>query len=140
MGKYKWYQIKELIKCQKRIIRNITNSNFIDHTKPLFKKINCLNINDINTLETLKIIHDTQYGTLPSSLFEGNIKNVDIHNHDTRQKNNFHLKSRKLDITKSNSVLYRGRNIWNNLLVSEKNILSKQKFISCIKKKLINQY
>ena len=33
-------QIQNLIKCQKRIMRNLTNSKFRDPSKPLFKKTN----------------------------------------------------------------------------------------------------
>ena len=42
------HNIKPLLLLQKRIIRNVTKSDYLAHSKPLFKKTNILTVHDIN--------------------------------------------------------------------------------------------
>lgn len=45
-------RLKRIHLLQKRLIRIITNSSYLSHTKELFKQEGLLNIYDINKLET----------------------------------------------------------------------------------------
>ena len=88
-------RLDPLIKCQKRIVRNITDSAFDAHSAPLFHSLDMLTVKDLNAVETLKIIHKHEYGSLPKSLQKPNMKNCDMHTHNTRHKNDFYLKKKK---------------------------------------------
>ncbi len=50
--------IKSLVILQKRIVRIINKANYFEHTSPLLKKCNILNIHDMYKLECLKFITD----------------------------------------------------------------------------------
>ena len=71
--------IKPVITLQKKIIRSITKSDFLAHSKPLFKKTNTLNVVDINKL------------FLGSLYYKNPIKYVEPlrreHDHNTRNAN-----------------------------------------------------
>lgn len=54
-----------LLPLQKKIIRIISNSKYISHTEPIFKKINQLKINDIYTLNIYKFLYKLKQKKLP---------------------------------------------------------------------------
>ena len=70
--------LQPLILMQKRIIRIITNSHYLEHTRPLFKTTNILTLTDLNKF---------------NNIYEFFIKNVPInqdnqrHNYLTRFRN-----------------------------------------------------
>ena len=77
-------------KLQKRAIRIITLSKYNDHTKPLFKKLNLLTINDILALQELNCIIIPN--NLPPYIQQWQFKqNTNIPNHYTRNQNDFYI-------------------------------------------------
>ncbi len=71
-----------IVKAQERIIRNITNSEFLAHTSPLFKDLDLLKLPDLTDQETLKLIFHYEHHHLPESLLSDKIKKChDYHLH-----------------------------------------------------------
>lgn len=129
-----------IIKMQKRIVRNITKSEFLAHTSPLFKELKILKFNDINHLETNKVIYNYEQENLPVSLLNKARKVKDIHDYNTRSTPNFHLKHYSTKIGSNTSVINRGMKIYNKLdpaIRSEKKL---QTFSSKIKTNIIGNY
>ncbi len=130
-----------IVKAQKRIIRNITNSEFLAHTSPLFKDLDLLKLPDLTDQETLKFIFHYEHDHLPESLLSDKIKKChDYHLYDTRQKDNFHLKHFKTNIAFKSSAINRGLSIWNDLEPDTRSEISIKKFSNTIKSKMIENY
>ena len=86
------YQCHRLQKLQKMAIRIITLSKYNDHTAPLFKKLNLLTIKDILALQELKLYYKFIHNNLPPYIQQWQIKqNTNIHNHYTRNQNEFYI-------------------------------------------------
>ena len=63
-----------------------------DHTAPLFKKLNLLTIKDILALQELKLYYTFLHNNLPPYIQQWQIKqNTNIHNHYTRNQNEFYI-------------------------------------------------
>ena len=97
------YQCNRLQKLQKRAIRIITLSTYNDHTAPLFKKLNLLTIKDILALQELKLYYKSIHNNLPPYIKQWQIKQITnniIHNHYTRNQNEFYISGTKHAFTK----------------------------------------
>lgn len=129
-----------IIKMQKRIVRNITKSEFLAHTSPLFKELNILKFDDINYLETIKVIYNYEHGNLPISLLAKTPKCTDIHEYNTRFRDNFHLKHFSTETASINSVINRGMEIWNKLDNSIRSETNIKNFSNRIKSNIIESY
>ena len=57
-------KLDNLFKLQKRAIRTCTNSEYTSHTKELFKKLNTLNMFDINKVQSGIFMHRYLYYTI----------------------------------------------------------------------------
>ena len=100
--------LNPLEKLHKRIIRrNITSSLYLEHTTPLFFKLNFLKIHDICNLETAKntfqiksemTLHDNQIFCLATQM----------HKHHTRlsSKNNYFIPRKRTDFGKIHFLLW----------------------------------
>ena len=95
---------------------------------------------DINVLETLKIIHKHENSMLPNSLQNSVIKCSEIHDHNTRQRENYHLKNFSTHIAANTSVLNRGMEIWNGINVELRSEINHRKFSAAIKKDILEGY
>merc|ERR1712198_715003 len=108
----------EIMKLQKKIIRNVCNAKYNSHTDPLFGKLKILKINDL--FKTPKIIQE---------IFK------------------LHKPERPLRITNNiKSILNSGRihnelpNIWNSLDESMKENITLKNLMNKLKSKCISQY
>ena len=97
-----------LFRLQKKIIRIITNSDYFEHTQPLFKNNNILKLFDINRLliaiYMFKLKHNTP-----------DITNTTVqpqHNYPTRNREHFIIPAHNLTIYQ-HSLSYQGPKIWN---------------------------
>ena len=131
-----------IIKMQKRIVRNITKSDFLAHSSPLFKELSLLKFPDINYLETLKVIHNLENNNLPVSLIElGNtLKCGQVHDHYTRQAQNYHLRHYSTEIASKTSVINRGMEFWNRLDTENRSIDKLKKFSAKITADVLENY
>ncbi len=96
---------------QKKAIRIISNSKYNDHTEPLFKELKVLKLDDIKNLKISKCMFALHEGILPSPLMTMFRSNHEIHQHNTRNKNNPHIEPRKTNRA-SNSLRHTGPSVW----------------------------
>ena len=101
-----------LIHC---ILRVIVGLKPREHSAPLFKELNILSIFQINVYVIGKFMYKV-YHQKTLSVFISMFKlNSSIHNHNTRQANQFHLPQANKNLRKT-SLSYRGAIIWNKIL------------------------
>ena len=84
------YNCGRLKKLQKKAIRIITNSKYLQHTTPLFKKLSLLRLEDMFKMNMLKWYYRHQKKELPAYFTNFEIKSQkEIHDIDTRNKNHY---------------------------------------------------
>ena len=110
--------LKPLFIIQKKILRLITNSPYLEHSRPLFKSMGILNIYELSNLE------------ISSYMFKH--KNSDyflniLHNYNTRNRNNLNIPQHSLTIFK-HSLEYNGPKVWNNINQNIKDLPSIRSF------------
>ncbi len=90
----------------KKIIRIITNSDYSEHTPPLFKQLNILNLADLLKLSIAPYmyqrINSSNYNTQP------------VHNYLTRNQYSLNIPRPNLTLYK-HSLMYLGHKIRNNI-------------------------
>ena len=80
-----------IFKLQKRAMRIMTNKKFNAHTEPIFKELKMLKIKDIFNIQCLKFWFKFENNCLPS-FFKSILKyNHELHDIETRNRNQFHL-------------------------------------------------
>ena len=95
-----------LVTLQKKLIRIITNSDYLEHSNPLFKQTGILTTNQVHAY--LLSIYMFKLSKSPAGL-----PTLD-HNYATRHRDNVAPPFQRLT-TGQHSVLHAGANIWNNL-------------------------
>ena len=121
---------------QKRIVRIITNSPFLAHTKPLFQRLKILTIYNINHFQTSCLIYDYHHGNLPQYLQYLFQQNSSIHGHNTRSAMNLHIPSVRTTLSKF-ALRFHAPIVWNSLPQSIKAIPNKKAFKYKIKQHLL---
>ena len=137
-GAAEYGTIEPLFKLQKKAIRIITNSYYLEHTLPLFKNHKLLNVYQVYVLNCILFIYKCMKCNLFLE-FKRKIKvNSDIHDHHTRRKElRVNIKAR-LNICK-NSCLHFGINKWNLLSSRLKSLNSIDYFKKEVKHCIIEQ-
>ena len=103
-----------LIKLQKRVIRIIAGVHPRTHTEPLFRKLNLLKCEDINKYLIGRLMFRIHNNEMP--IFHNFFtRNRDVHSHDTRQKDHFHIPPFKTKLRKA-SLRHNGASVWNMIL------------------------
>ena len=105
-----------LVKLQKRAVRIISGVHPRTHTDPLFTNLKLLKCDEINKFLIGPLMYRIYIDdiTLFNSMF---MKNVQVHNYDTRQKEHYHLPCFKIRLGKIN-LRYNGVIVWNSILTS----------------------
>ena len=83
-------RLEPIRKLQKKIIRIITNSNFKEHTGPLFKELLISPLDDINNEAIALFMFRYFNNNLPSSFNDFVCLNKDVHQYNTRSSSNVH--------------------------------------------------
>ena len=103
--------LNQLKLLQKLEIRVVAGEGRFDHTDILFSKFKILKFHQINDYTISHIMCKAFQNRLPlpcQSLFS---KNDEIHEHNTRQKNNFHPPKPKSNLYKK-TIAYKGVIVW----------------------------
>ena len=105
-----------LVKLQKRAIRIISGVHPRTHTDPLFTELKLLKYDEINKYLVGRLMYRIYYEdiTLFDSMF---MKNEQVHNYDTRQRDHYHVPGFKSRLGKIN-LRYNGVIVWNSILSS----------------------
>lgn len=114
----------------KKIVRIITNSNYLAHTDPLFKLLNILKLEDITKLSA------AQYMFTHSILGENLLPS---HDHSTRHRGNLLHPAHRTNKFR-HSVLYIGPVVWNTIPHHIKNVHSLSIFKKKFKRHILNSY
>ena len=102
---------------QKKAIRAITFSKWDAHTSPIFKKLRILKLHEINTFQTCCFVFKSLHNLLPVKFHKLFLRNQDIHDHDTRKKQNIHVISHRINV-RAQSIRIHGQKVWNALPIN----------------------
>ena len=109
--------MNSVVLLQKKIIRIICGVKPREHTDPLYIKLKLLKCEDINKYLLSRLMYRIHHGDI--TMLDGYfIKNSNIHNHNTRQSDHYHVPSFKTNLGKA-CFKYQGALIWNNILKHE---------------------
>ena len=122
--------LEPLVLLQKRIIRLITNEEYLAHTNPLFLKTNILKISEIHTF----VLAQRGYNAYPVSNPPS-----PIHTYSTRNRNNPRAQFQRLTICQ-HSLEYSLPVVWNSLPNNIKCIERFNSFKKYLKEFLISKY
>ena len=128
--------LNKIMLKQKQASRIILHKDRLTHSRPLMKKLNALNVHQINLYQISIFMYQIKHGTIPT-IFNSDFTTVE-HSYRTRfALNSFQLpRSSK---TSKFSILLRGPKLWNEFLTSdEKNISTLISFKNAMKKKILD--
>ena len=123
--------LNRIFLLQKRVVRAMTNSDFLAHTAPLFARLRILDIFKVNSFYIAKFMFSYHHALLPLSFRNLFVTNSQVHNYNTRSTANYRTHFCRTNI-KQFSILYQGPKIWNSLPVNVKISNS----LSCFKKRI----
>lgn len=131
--------LERLSILQKRVVRLISNSPYNAHTNPLFKAFSILKLKDITTLNVASFMYLYTKCQLPETFKHVFKLNSEIHQHNTRQSQNYHTVSRKTKLSQF-SISSMGPLIWNTYKKFLDNCKTIYKFKKIMKEELISKY
>ena len=104
--------IEPLCRLQRKAIRLITNSHYRADTVPLFDNCKILTLAEIHIFKTALFMYRVHHNVAPVSFRNMFVRKSEIHNYDTRSRNNLDVPAFKLDTLKL-SIRVKGVYIWN---------------------------
>ena len=128
-----------LVTLQKRAVRIINNSNFDDHTDPIFKELSILKFNDIHLLQLGQFMYSYKSSSLLLKFSHKFLQNSQFHNYNTRNSHALHLPYCRTNVKKF-SVFFQGPKFYNSLDSEIINTNSIYSFKKTLKNKIINNY
>ena len=90
-----------LLKLQKKVVRMISNSQYLAHSDPLFRKLEILKVSKLYILQNQIYMYKFLNKTLPCVFDHMFIRNTSIHSQNTRQASHFHLPRCRTNIYQS---------------------------------------
>ena len=132
--------VEPLFELQKKAIRIISKSNYLDHTAPLFKSLKLLTVYNVYELNRILFIYKCLKCNYVSELRTRIQRNSEYHGYNTRNRNLF----RNTDIMRlkicQRSFLNCGINLWNALDPDIKQINSFYGLKTSLKLYLLNTF
>ena len=101
---------------QKRLVRIISQVGFRDHTQPLFKKQQILNIYQVNKNTCCDFMYKHNRGMLPEIFNYVITLNVSPHSYNTRQGTTYKIPYCYTKI-RQNTLAYTGSKYWNTIVI-----------------------
>ena len=134
--------LMQVVKMQKKVLRIISNSQRLEHTRHLFLKFQILRLEEIHFYKIAQIMfkvhHNAATRTMPLVFCDLFSRNSDIHEHGTRQRNHLHVPFARTN-NMSKAITVKGVCIWNIVLQKNINIeCSLLSFKISLKKFLLN--
>lgn len=106
--------LNDLLICQKKAVRIITNSKWNAHTKPLFLNTRILPVDKLNDLQVACFMYRAMHNLLPKYFCSMFVPNYSFHPHNTRTKENIHSVFHRLNLRK-HTIIVHGPTIWNSI-------------------------
>ena len=132
-------KINSLLLLQKRALRIVTNSHYLEHTEPLFAHLTTLRIQDVHTLQTGIFMYKYTNDQLPELFHNYFDLNSNVHSYPTRRSSDFHLENPRT-ILAQKSIRHHGPDVWNTLPNNIKQCPTLSNFKSHLKKHLLSTY
>ena len=139
LGKSIKMQTDKLLLVQKRVMRVISDVDYLAHTNVLFYENKILKIDDIYYLQLGTIMYDLNAKVLPQALASMFRKNNQVHSYPTRQALDYHLPLVRTKL-RFNSLIYTGPQFWNSLESDITQAVSLFVFKRRLKLVLLNRY
>ena len=117
-------RLKPILTIQKKLVRIMTFSKYQDKSKPLFQSLKILDIHELNMYLISLCMYLYLNNILPKYFNDYFTLNKDIHSHDTRSASNIFIDYKRTNYGKF-SLKYRGAQIWNNLPIELKSLITK---------------
>jgi hypothetical protein len=131
--------VKTLYIKQKKAIRIISGAKYNEHSSPLFKQLKLLQLNDLHELKISKLMYCLHKNTLPHPITSIVTYNCDIHSHNTRNRENPHIITRRTNLA-SKSLRHKGPEVWYTIPNDIKSTKSLTSFTRKLKKSIIDGY
>ena len=112
-------ELNHIFLSQKKVLRIITNSDYLAHTDPLFEKTGILKLVDIFKLQMASLMWDFENGSLPQCFSSYFTKVSHRHNHSTRLANsNKYSTSQRFNTDTHGKTMFKfqGSRLWNSIL------------------------
>ena len=120
-------------------MRIICNTSYRSHTDVLFRNNRILKINDLYLFNLGQFMYKINENNIPVSVKRMFQKNNSVHNHSTRQANDFHIPKARTNFVNRN-FLFTGPKFWNSLDQSLKEACSLNRFKYRLKMLFIEKY
>ena len=130
--------LNRLFLLQKKLIRIISGSSYLDHTALLFTELQILPVFDIYTLQLGTFVFKYFRGILPPIFDVFFRENNYFHSHFTRQSSSLHIDFSRVEMNRK-SVRISGAILWNTLSSNIKKITSLKKFVKHLKALLLGK-
>ena len=119
--------LEPLFKLQKKAVRLVNNSHYIEHTAPIFDSLKILTVYQTFKLNCLifiyKCIKNDNFPEFKKRL----IKHSNIHSYSTRNKDDYKPPAERLELCKR-SYFVQGIHLWNSLKEINSNITTGSTF------------
>ena len=137
------YECNRITKIQIRTTRVITCSKYNAHTEPLLKALEILRVYDVLHLNAMKFYYKYARKQLPPYFLTFDIiRQVEIHDHDTRQRYRIRANRTRIKLTERciRNYLPNEINSVPDHILAQIHTHSIQGFSSCLKTYKLNQY
>ena len=131
--------LKSIHLKQKKIIRLCTNSHYLAHTSPLFKKLNSHTVYDIHKHQVAQFMFKFKNDFLPDIFANYFRVTKDIHSYRTRSVDLYRPHNFSSDLAR-NTIKTQGPVLWNSIDISIRNSVTINSFKYKYKHFLISQY
>ena len=103
-----------LIKMQKKAIRLVNNSHYLEHTAPIFSSLKIIKVQQVFKLNCLifmyKCAKNDKFPNFKQRLF----RNSDVHTHNTRINEHYRIPNIRLHLCRK-AYFINGLTLWNSL-------------------------
>ena len=123
--------VRPLTIMQKKLIRVLTNSEFLAHTEPLFKRLNILKVPDVHKMLVAQYVYKQGRG--------GSVRVDGAHNYGTRSQFDERPTFQRLSLTQ-HSIHYSGPIVWNALPVDVRSSKTLNVFRKQLRQYMLNEY
>ena len=130
--------LKPILKLQKKAIRIITQSGRLEHTRPLFTKLNILRLEEILFYKVALTMFKVYHYITPNSFSSLFVRNTDVHGYGTRIAEHFNVHHRAKTNYMLNAISIKGVKIWNKIYMKINFDCSFVSFKIALKKYIIN--
>jgi len=131
--------LDKIFKLQKKAVRIISNSHYLSHSDPLFKKYNLLNVYDVYYLELCTFMHKHFTNQLPEAFNNYFTIQSNVHKYHTRNNDDYAIPQIKTNFAYK-TIKTMGPVRWNSLQKHIKTAKTVKHFRSKMKNSMIVNY